>query len=158
MAPDSVIRESGVAQSHQKKMSIKETLRSPHTANAHLRGGEDCDRRSTDQFLVYMSFSLSASDISVVHAGRCIISERATRYLGEVPPTARQRPAGLTDSPCLKLFGLYTGGAAIAAPLPVLLILSLPMAGQREELYSLLKGATLLPYTTLLTAGVHCPP
>ena len=37
---------------------------------------------------------------------------------------------------------LYTGGAAIAAPLPVLLILSLPMAGQREELYSL-KGATL---------------
>ena len=38
----------------------------------------------------------------------------------------------------------YTGGAAIAAPLPVLLILSLPMAGQREELYSL-KGATL-PY------------
>ena len=39
---------------------------------------------------------------------------------------------------------LYTGGAAIAVPLPVLLILSLPMAGQREELYSL-KGATL-PY------------
>ena len=39
---------------------------------------------------------------------------------------------------------LYTGGAAIAAPLPVLLILSLPMAGQREELYSL-KGATV-PY------------
>ena len=34
---------------------------------------------------------------------------------------------------------------ALAAPLPVrLLILSLPMAGQREELYSL-KGATL-PY------------
>ena len=39
---------------------------------------------------------------------------------------------------------LYTGGAAIAAPLPVLLILSLPMAGQREELYSL-KTATV-PY------------
>ena len=84
MAPDSVIHESGVTQP-QNKMSIKETLRSPHTANAHLRGGEDCDRRSTDQFLVYMSFSLSANDISVVHAGRCIISERATRYLGEVP-------------------------------------------------------------------------
>ena len=39
---------------------------------------------------------------------------------------------------------LYTGGVAIAAPLTVLLIFSLPMAGKREELYSL-KGATV-PY------------
>ena len=45
---------------------------------------------------------------------------------------------------CVHSKCLYTGGAAIAVPLPVLLILSLPMAGQREELYSL-KGATL-PY------------
>ena len=37
---------------------------------------------------------------------------------------------------------LYTGGAAIAAPLPVLLILSLPMAGQRGE-YVLLIGSSL---------------
>ena len=44
----------------------------------------------------------------------------------------------------MESINLYTGGAAIAVPLPVLLILSLPMAGQREELYSL-KGATL-PY------------
>ena len=44
----------------------------------------------------------------------------------------------------MESINLYTGGAAIAAPLPVLLILSLPMAGQREELYSL-KGATV-PY------------
>jgi len=44
----------------------------------------------------------------------------------------------------MESINLYTGGAAIAAPLPVLLILSLPMAGQREELYSL-KTATV-PY------------
>ena len=44
----------------------------------------------------------------------------------------------------MESINLYTGGAAIAVPLPVLLILSLPMAGQREELYSL-KAATV-PY------------
>ena len=44
----------------------------------------------------------------------------------------------------MESINLYTGGAAIAAPLPVLLILSLPMPGQREELYSL-KTATV-PY------------
>ena len=60
-------------------------------------------------------------------------------------------PAYVSIIPCIEKekddkgkICLYTGGAAIAVPLPVLLILSLPMAGQREELYSL-KGATL-PY------------
>ena len=60
----------------------------------------------------------------------------------------------------MESINLYTGGAAIAAPLPVLLILSLPMAGQREELYSL-KGATVPYRYAILTFMAHwvraCP-
>ena len=48
------------------------------------------------------------------------------------------------------LYTQLTGGAAIAAPLTsactVTLILSLPMAGQQEELLYSLKGANTVPY------------
>ena len=54
----------------------------------------------------------------------------------------------------MESINLYTGGAAIAVPLPVLLILSLPMAGQREELYSL-KGATVPYRYAILTFMAH---
>ena len=71
-----------------------------------------------------------------------LISVFLTGFFRRVNAIHTQR--NVAEKTCLATVFLYTGGAAIAVPLPVLLILSLPMAGQREELYSL-KGATL-PY------------
>ena len=55
----------------------------------------------------------------------------------------------------IESINLYTGGAAIAAPLPVLLILSLLMAGQRGEYVLLLtatssNGVTPFSYKTIV--------